>query len=135
MSKITDRSDAPSMEYSAKIENKSCRESHVLLTNRQEFSAYFTVFFSMWAMNNYKYCTLAVCRSGSTKRTNLNYGCFLVKSDDSKKWEVLCKRSGKKFKRLIDPRICLLHPTSQKPTSQLAFLVGKYFFRLPSDFL
>ena len=32
-----------------------------------------------------------------------------MKSDDRKKWEVLCKRADQKFKRLIDPRICSLH--------------------------
>ena len=83
----------------------------MLLTNRQEISAYFVVpcsFFSVWAMN--KYCTVAVCRSGSKKRPNLNnYCCFPVKSDDRKKWEVLCMQAGKKFKKLIDPRIYSLH--------------------------
>ena len=54
-----------------------------------------------------KYCTLTVCRNGSKKRSDLN--CFLVKSYDRKKWEVLRKRADKKFKRLIDPRICSLH--------------------------
>ena len=40
----------------------------MLLTNRQEISAYFVVpcnFFSVWAMN--KYCTVAVCRSGTVE--------------------------------------------------------------------
>ena len=32
-----------------------------------------------------------------------------MKSDDRKKWEVFSKRVVKKFRRLIDPRICSLH--------------------------
>ena len=35
-------------EYSVKNENKYCRENNVLLTNRQEISAYFTVFRSFF---------------------------------------------------------------------------------------
>ena len=64
-------------EYSVKNEKKHYRESHVLLRNHQEISAYFTVLcscFSVWAMN--KYCTVAVCRNGSKKRPDLNYCCF-----------------------------------------------------------
>ena len=64
------------------------------------------LFFSVWAVN--KYCTVAVCRNGSKKRPDLSYCCFLVKSDDRKKWDVLCKWAHKKFERLIDPRICSL---------------------------
>ena len=44
----------------------------MLLTNRQEISAYFTVLcwpFSVRAMN--KYCTVAVCRNGSKTRSQL----------------------------------------------------------------
>ena len=63
---------------------------------------FFAVFVFVWAMN--KYCTVAVCCSGSKKRSGLNYCCFPVSP-----WEVLRKRAGKKVKRLIDPRICLLH--------------------------
>ena len=73
-------------------------------------SPYSTVlwsFFSMWSMN--KYFTVAVCCNRSKKRLCLSYCCFPIKSHDRKKWEVLCKRSDKKFKRLIDPRICSLH--------------------------
>ena len=83
----------------------------MLLTNRQEISEYFVVpcsFFSVWAMN--KYCTVAVCRSGSKKRPNLNnYCCFPVKSDDRKNWEVFCMQADTKFKKLIDPRIYSFH--------------------------
>ena len=61
----------------------------------------------MWSMN--KYCTVVVCRNGSKKRLDLNYCWFPVKSDDRNKCEVLCKQADKKFKRLIDPRICSLH--------------------------
>ena len=85
-----------------KNENKHCRESLVLLTNRLEMSPYSTVlwsFFSVWYMN--KCFTVAVCRNRSKKRLYLNYCCFSMKSHDRKKWEVLCKRSDKKFKRLI----------------------------------
>ena len=52
---------------------------------------------------------MAVCRNGSKKTLDLKYFCFPVKSGDSKKWKALCKRADKKFKRLIDPRICSLH--------------------------
>ena len=77
------------------------------LGNLRVFYGSLQFFFSVWGMN--KYCTVAVCRNESRKRPDLDYCCFPVKSDDRKKWEVLCKRADKRFKRLIDPRICSLH--------------------------
>ena len=56
-----------------------------------------------------KYCDVAPYRNGSKERPDLDYFCFAVKSDHRKKWEVFCKRAGKKNKRLIDPKICTLH--------------------------
>ena len=56
-----------------------------------------------------KYCAVACSCKGIKKRPDLDYFRFPVKSDDRKKWEVFCKRAAKKFKRLIDPRICTLH--------------------------
>ena len=56
-----------------------------------------------------KYCAVACSCKGIKKRPDLDYFRFPMKSDDRKKWEVFCKRSAKKFKRLIDPRICMLH--------------------------
>ena len=68
---------------------------------------FFEVFFPVWS--TYKYFTVAVWRNRSKKRLYLIYCCFSMKSHDRKKWKVLCKRSEKKFKRLIDPRIWSLH--------------------------
>ena len=56
-----------------------------------------------------KYCAVACSFKGIKKRPDLDYFRFPVKSDDRKKWEVFCKQAAKKFKRLIDPRICTLH--------------------------
>ena len=57
-----------------------------------------------------QYCAVAVCRSGSNgKRPDLSYFCFPTRpSERIKKWEVFCKRADKKFKKLIDPKICSL---------------------------
>ena len=95
-----------SREYSVKNENKHCRKSRVLFDKSPGYLCVFygslQFFFFVWAMN--KYCTVAVYCSGSKKISDLNYCCFPVSP-----WEVLRKRAGKKVKRLIDPRICLLH--------------------------
>ena len=65
---------------------------------------FFAVFFHV-----NKYCAVACSCKGMKKRPDLEYFRFPVKSDDRKKWDVFCKQSAKKFKRLIDPRICTLH--------------------------
>ena len=74
----------------------------MLLTNRQESQRIFRPFAVFL-----KYC--AACRNGNKKRPDLSYFCFPVNPDERKKWEVFCKRADKKFKRLVDPRICSLH--------------------------
>ena len=60
-------------------------------------------------MGHEQYFTVAVCRNGGKKTPDINSCCFPVKSDYPRKWEVLCKRADRKFKRPIDPRICSLH--------------------------
>ena len=104
VSKLTHRSKAlGNTVWKIKTNINFVWESGVLLRNCQEFSKCFTLFFSMWAMNNY--CTI-VCHSRSKKRPN--YCWFPTKSLDRKKWEVFCKRADKKFKIPIERRICLL---------------------------
>ena len=90
-----------------KNEKKHCRESHLLLTNRQEISAYFTVLCCFFRVGHEQ---VLYCGCLPQKRQEKTGSQLLLKSDDRTKWrEVLCKGADKIFKRLVDPRICSLH--------------------------
>ena len=56
-----------------------------------------------------KYCAVAVCRNGTHNRPNLAYFAFPEDNTLRRKWIAFCKRADKKFKSLVDPRICSLH--------------------------
>ncbi|XP_068723336.1 uncharacterized protein [Montipora capricornis] len=56
-----------------------------------------------------KYCAVAVCRNGTHNRPDLTFFAFPEDHCRRRKWVVFCKRADKKFKNLVDPRICSLH--------------------------
>ena len=56
-----------------------------------------------------KYCAVAVCRNGTHNRPDLAYFAFPEDNTRRRKWIAFCKRADKKFKSLVDPRICSLH--------------------------
>ena len=56
-----------------------------------------------------KYCAEAVCRNGTHNRPDLAYFAFPEDNTRRRKWIVFCKRADKKFKSLVDSRICSLH--------------------------
>ena len=56
-----------------------------------------------------KYCAVAVCRNGTHNRLDLAYFAFPEDNTLQRKWIAFCKRADKKFKSLVDPRICSLH--------------------------
>ena len=94
-------------EYSVKNEKKHCRESHLLLTNRQEISAYFAVLCCFFRVGHEQVLYCGCLPQWRQEKTGSQ---LFLKSDDRTKWrEVLCKGADKIFKRLVDPRICSLH--------------------------
>ena len=56
-----------------------------------------------------KYYTVAVCRNGNHNRPELTYFTFPEEHDRRRKWVAFCKRADKKFKNLVDPKICSMH--------------------------
>ena len=82
------------------------QSSHVILMF-QSFIFVFCTFLLGIAM--VKYCAAAVCRNGAHNRPDLAYFAFPEDNTRRRKWIVFCKRADKKFKSLVDPRICSLH--------------------------
>ena len=58
-----------------------------------------------------KYFAVAVCRNGTHNRPDLAYFVFPEDNTRRRKWIAFCKRADKKFKSLVDPKICSLHFT------------------------
>ena len=56
-----------------------------------------------------KYCAVAVCRNSTHNRPDLTYFTFPEDHDRRRNWVAFCKQADKKFKNLVDPRICSMH--------------------------
>ena len=56
-----------------------------------------------------KYFAVALCQNGPHNRPDLAYFAFPEDNARQRERIVFCKRAGKKFKSLVDPRIFSLH--------------------------
>ena len=89
-----------------KTNRAKIKSSHVLLI----FQCNIIVFCAfLLGIALVKYCAVAVCRNGTHNRPNLAYFAFPEDNTRRRKWIAFCKRADKKFKSLVDPRICSLH--------------------------